>query len=151
RADSSATLLASFSDASLGDSPVVAAEYSKGGSPAAPGSGTAMTVGTPAVTASASVTLVAGSFPVGQSTLWLRARDQTGNWGAATGLSVTVNMAGVVAVSDAPHVDFLGLPQPNPFRGSAQIRFGLARAGAVQIGLYDLRGRLVRTLASGVL
>jgi hypothetical protein len=151
RADSSATLLASFSDASLGDSPVVAAEFSMGASPASAGSGTAMTIGTPAVTASASVALGAGSFSVGQSTLWLRARDGAGNWGTATALSVTVNSAGVVAIGDAPHVDFLAAPEPNPFRGSAQIRFGLARAGAVRIGLYDLRGRLVRTLTSGVL
>ena len=151
RADSSATLLASFSDASLGDSPVVAAEYSMGPSPAAAGAGSAMTIGPPAVTANASVQLAAGSFPVGQSTLWLRARDQAGNWGSAIALSVSVNTAGVVAIGDAPQVDFLAAPLPNPFRGSAQIRFGLARPGFVQIGLYDLRGRLVRTLSSGAL
>jgi hypothetical protein len=151
RADSSATLLASFSDASLGDSPVTAAEYSTGASPAAAGHGTAMTIGTPAVTADASVALAAGTFSVGQSTLWLRGKDQAGNWGSATALNVTVNSAGVVAIGDAPHVDFLAAPSPNPFRGSVLLRFGLARSGAVQIGLYDLRGRLVRTLTSGVL
>jgi hypothetical protein len=151
RADSSATLLASFSDASLGDSPVTAAEYSMGATPAVAGSGTAMTIGTPAVTAGATVTLAAGSFPIGSSMLWLRARDQAGNWGSPTALSVTVNTAGVVAIGDAPHIDFLAAPQPNPFRGSAQIRFGLARPGVVEIGLYDLRGRLVRTLSRGAL
>lgn len=151
RADSMATLLASFSDASLGDSPVAQAEYSLGANAAAAGSGTAMTVTTPAITADASAAFAAGSLNTGQSTLWLRARDQAGNWGPATPLSVTVNTAGVVAIGDAPHIDFLAAPEPNPFRGSAQIRFGLARPGAVQIGLYDLRGRLVRTLLSGAL
>jgi hypothetical protein len=150
RADSISTLFARFSDATLGDSPVTAAEYSLGAAPAAPGAGIAMTVSAPAITVDASVPLAAG-LPVGESTLWLRGRDQAGNWGPATALTVTVNTAGVVAIDAAPHVDFLGVPAPNPFRGSSQIRFGLARPGAVQIALYDLRGRLVRTLVSGVL
>ena len=37
---------------------------------------------------------------------------------------------------------------PNPSRGLAQIRFALPQAGQVSLGVYDIAGRLVRTLAS---
>jgi hypothetical protein len=41
-----------------------------------------------------------------------------------------------------------GLEQnsPNPFNPSTQIRFSLPTAGPVQLRIYDVRGRLVRTL-----
>jgi alpha-tubulin suppressor-like RCC1 family protein len=37
---------------------------------------------------------------------------------------------------------------PNPSRGVAQIRFALPQAGPVSLGVYDVAGRLLRTLAS---
>jgi hypothetical protein len=37
---------------------------------------------------------------------------------------------------------------PNPFNPSTTIRFDLPRAGTVDLAVHDLRGRLVRTLAS---
>jgi hypothetical protein len=46
-------------------------------------------------------------------------------------------------------VDFLSSPTPNPFRGRAMLRFGLAREGDVQLELFDVTGRNVRTLAAG--
>ena len=39
---------------------------------------------------------------------------------------------------------------PNPFRGEATVEFGLAREGAVDLSVYDVRGARVRTLQSGV-
>ncbi|HEU5311225.1 MAG TPA: FlgD immunoglobulin-like domain containing protein, partial [Candidatus Eisenbacteria bacterium] len=36
--------------------------------------------------------------------------------------------------------------RPNPLNPKAEIRFTLARAGQVRIALYDLRGRVVRTI-----
>lgn len=39
--------------------------------------------------------------------------------------------------------------QPNPFSASTTIKFALSRDERVEIGVYDLAGRLVRTLQSG--
>jgi hypothetical protein len=46
-------------------------------------------------------------------------------------------------------VDFLYASRPNPFRGTATIRFTLASEGPVKIAIYDVSGRLVRTLCDG--
>jgi len=40
---------------------------------------------------------------------------------------------------------------PNPFNPRLEIRFALPQAGAVRLGVYDLRGRLVRTLLNETL
>jgi DNA-binding beta-propeller fold protein YncE len=37
---------------------------------------------------------------------------------------------------------------PNPFRGSAEIRFAVTEAMQVDLAIYDVRGRLVRTIIS---
>jgi hypothetical protein len=46
-------------------------------------------------------------------------------------------------------VTALGRAHPNPFNPSIQIPFSLAIAGTVEISIYDVRGRLVRTLVRG--
>jgi hypothetical protein len=38
---------------------------------------------------------------------------------------------------------------PNPFDAQTTVRFGVARSGQVSVTVYDLRGRLVRTLIDG--
>ncbi len=42
-------------------------------------------------------------------------------------------------------------PTPNPFNPVTHLRFDLARPAAVEFGIYDVRGRLVRTLVTGEL
>jgi hypothetical protein len=86
----------------------------------------------------------------GSMTVWLRGRDAAGNWGAATMLTVPTAGSPTVAVDEPQHVDFLGTPSPNPFRDLATIRFGLARSSEVRLELFDVTGRLVQTLVSGV-
>jgi flagellar hook assembly protein FlgD len=55
-------------------------------------------------------------------------------------------------VGDAPAAIAFGLrAHPNPARGAATIAFDLPRAGDVELALYDLAGRRVRTLARGAL
>jgi hypothetical protein len=44
----------------------------------------------------------------------------------------------------------LQAPAPNPSRGSSQIQYDLANATNVTLRIYDLGGRLVRTLIDGV-
>jgi hypothetical protein len=146
-----ATLFATFSDAESGGGAVAAAEYSIGVVPAPAGGGTPMSgaFGGPSVQAAAALaTMNVGS---GSMTLWVRARDGAGNWGVASAITVPTVSSGTASVGDGTAVDFLGTPSPNPFHGRASLRFGLARAGAVRLELFDLAGRRVRTLADGLL
>ncbi|MGH7725863.1 MAG: S8 family serine peptidase [Candidatus Eiseniibacteriota bacterium] len=143
------TLFARFSDAETGGGTVVAAEYSIGASPVPAGSGVPMSAsfGTPTVQASA--VLATAGLGNGSLTFWMRARDAAGNWGEAIALIVPTSLNGTVAAEDAPAIDFLATPSPNPFRERASIRFGLARAGDVRLELFDVAGRRVRTLVEG--
>jgi hypothetical protein len=145
-----ATLGATFSDAEMGGGAVAAAEYSIGATPAPAGSGTAMSGAFGSATVPASAPLATGAVLTGDMTFWVRGRDAAGNWGAATALTVPASGSTTVGVGDEVAVDFLATPSPNPFRGLATIRFGLARAGEVRLELFDLAGRRVQTLASGI-
>ena len=46
-------------------------------------------------------------------------------------------------------VNYLYASRPNPFRTAATIRFSLAGDGPVKIAVYDVAGRLIRTLHDG--
>jgi hypothetical protein len=48
-----------------------------------------------------------------------------------------------------PVVTALHPNHPNPFNPSTTLSFSLERAGRVQLGIYDVRGRLVRSLVDG--
>ncbi|MCP4574140.1 MAG: T9SS type A sorting domain-containing protein [bacterium] len=58
---------------------------------------------------------------------------------------VTVSGAGAGTVFS------MSAPAPNPFRGESSLAFNLPRGGKVNVGIYNVRGRLVRTLANDVL
>jgi len=45
-----------------------------------------------------------------------------------------------------PKLELLGT-LPNPMRGPGRVHFSLAEATPVRLAVYDVRGRLVRTLA----
>ena len=67
------------------------------------------------------------------------------------GRGVILNDDTSVGVESAiPVRTFLGLSYPNPFSGRATIPFGLKESGRVSIRIFDVRGRLVRDLASGL-
>ncbi len=57
--------------------------------------------------------------------------------------------AGVGDPSLAPLAFRVLAPAPNPFRGETVVRFSLPAAGPALVQVFDVRGRLVRTLASG--
>jgi hypothetical protein len=48
-----------------------------------------------------------------------------------------------------PLISYLRPPAPNPTRGTTTVSFALAQAGRVQLGVYDVSGRLVRQLVDG--
>ncbi len=50
---------------------------------------------------------------------------------------------------EVPLVTALMSPSPNPFNPQTKIRFTLSQACKVNVSIYDLRGHLIRTLASG--
>jgi hypothetical protein len=54
-------------------------------------------------------------------------------------------------VGDLPHASFVELHQniPNPFNPTTQITFELARRENVEISVYDVKGRLVKSLFKG--
>jgi len=147
-----ATLTATFTDAETGGGTIAAAEYSAGPLPAPAGGGTAMTGAFGSMSVQASAALATNNLSTGNLQLWLRARDASGNWGAASTLTVpTTGSASATGVGDPIAVDFLATPSPNPFRGLSTIRFGLARACDVRLELFDVAGRQVQTLVSGAM
>ena len=65
---------------------------------------------------------------------------------------MTSNGAGVAGVGNGtPTVTFLAQNAPNPFAARTNIRFGITRAGHVELSIYDLQGRRMRGLVSGTL
>jgi hypothetical protein len=68
------------------------------------------------------------------------------------GLNCLLSGGAPVGVGDNPNnalVNFLALRSENPFRsGAAKITFGITRKERVELKVYDVTGRLVRTLAN---
>jgi len=54
------------------------------------------------------------------------------------------------AENSAPNSFFLTTAGPNPFRTTTAITYGVAKKSEVDISVYDVTGRLVKTLVSGV-
>ncbi|RKZ00702.1 MAG: hypothetical protein DRQ10_03645, partial [Candidatus Hydrothermota bacterium] len=50
---------------------------------------------------------------------------------------------------EIPKVFFMNISGANPFRTSTTIDFGLPKAADVELKVYDIRGRVVKTLVSG--
>jgi hypothetical protein len=146
-----ATLTATLSDAESGGGGVAAAEYSIGTNPTSAGSGIPMSGSFGGATVQASAALATDGVVTGTMKLWLRGRDTAGNWGAAAAFTVPTSGPATLGVDDAQAIDFLANPSPNPLRSSSTIRFGLARAGAVHLELFDVSGRRVQTLIDGIL
>jgi len=54
-----------------------------------------------------------------------------------------------IAGTGAKYVNFMGLRSANPMRsGQAIIEFGLAKTEPVEVKIYDVSGRLMRTLVN---
>lgn len=55
------------------------------------------------------------------------------------------------SLEESPMQPKLGAPQPNPVSGSCSISYDIPVSGAVSITVYDLTGRVVRSIYSGSL
>ncbi len=79
--------------------------------------------------------------------LALKTVDEVGNWSAIS------NIYKKVAQTTGAHAPLLTLsfsgPWPNPARASMTCAFSLPEAAPIRVEVYDLSGRLVRTLADG--
>lgn len=146
-----ALLSATVSEALTGGSTVAAAEWSFGTSPAPAGTGTPMTGSFGAVIVNVQATIPPGTLTAGTVRLWVRGRDTKGAWGPASSLLVPVNGGATAVDGNAAPVLRFGLEQntPNPFNPATTIRFSLAAESAVRLDVFDVTGRLVRTLADG--
>jgi endonuclease/exonuclease/phosphatase family metal-dependent hydrolase len=89
------------------------------------------------------------------ATLTLATRDDPGVSGGTNLDDLTVHLVGYVqpgdAVGDALPSFALGPGRPNPFTERVALALTLPVASETRVGVYDARGRLVRTLASGIL
>jgi hypothetical protein len=144
-----ATLAATVTDAAAGNSNVVASEWSFGVIAAPAGSGHAMsgTFGSP--TASLSAALTTATFAPGLRSLWVRGLDASGNWGQAARLQVVVNGLPPLAVGDSPTDFTLQANVPNPVSTTTTIAYALPQRGNVDLAIYDVTGRRIRTLVQG--
>jgi len=68
-----------------------------------------------------------------------------GSWDVDT----QVSYANAVGAAGAPSRTRLVGNSPNPFNPATEIRFDLAERGSVRLEVYNVSGRLVRTLAKG--
>jgi hypothetical protein len=80
----------------------------------------------------------------------VRGQDAEADWGyPSADVRVDVNLSTDALLAAQPGF-FLGQPVPNPSAGTMTIRFGLAAAGEHTLLVYDVAGRRVRLLSSGV-
>ena len=63
--------------------------------------------------------------------------------------AITVNASREALAAELPKVTTLQMAMPNPFRETVTLAFSLAQRGAVDLNIYSVDGRRVRTLVSG--
>jgi hypothetical protein len=77
----------------------------------------------------------------------------SGTAGSVKPLQVRIDasgMTGVTEIAGLPPAFMLGSAQPNPFGRATEISYGVpASGGSVALRIYNVSGRLVRTLADG--
>lgn len=91
-----------------------------------------------------------GSLDVSSTSGWILFRVvASGIGGFVLASNTSAAAVDAPAVAAAAVSDLRVFPNPSP--GTAQLRFALDRDGPVSVRVYDVRGRLVSTLADGVM
>ena len=102
-------------------------------------------------TVNVSAALATGTFTPGTHRIWVRGRDAAGNWGPAGSLQLVVIGAQPLDVAGAPLEYALGDGVPNPATDRSRIHFSMPEKGSVDLGVYDVTGRRVRSLVGATL
>jgi len=91
-----------------------------------------------------------------KGTLYVYSHDNPALIGAGDLPDLTVRLvartsSGVTGVEEEPgaFTTRLAPNQPNPFRADTMIRFEVAKAGQVELGIFDVQGRRIRRLVDG--
>ena len=135
-------ITATADDTETGNSPIVAAEYSFGASPAQAGEGTPMEgeFGSPKVEVSAEADISEIVKGEKRLTVYVRAMDKPGNWGDPTAAPIFIRPP---AFLPAEYVYFY----PNPCRGEVgYFHYLVTQDSDVNVRIYDIRGRLVEEI-----
>ena len=91
------------------------------------------------------------TFDPGQAILLrfrLFADNYVNAWGWAID-DIVITSEGLASTGDTPVRVSLSQNYPNPFNPSTTIAFSMRRAGPVKLQVFDIRGRVVRTLIDG--
>lgn len=148
--EAACTLYARLSDLATGGSRVDGAEWSQGVQPRPAGQGMWMDGTFEDGDVEVSGLIRARIMPAGAITLWVRGRDEAGNWGPASPRTFDVHgNATVSADGDIPVRFALEQNAPNPVgRAGTLTRYALPRAGHVELGVFGVRGEKIRTVTS---
>lgn len=112
----------------------------------------ALTLATPAPAAVQNVTYTYDALGRITSAIYDSTWVVEWTWDPNGNLLARESHAFTVAVEEpaAPGLEFaLGRAVPNPFHGTTAIRFAVPRESRIELVVYDLSGRRVRTLARG--
>ncbi len=146
-----ATLSATLTDVAFGNSNIAAAEWSVGEAASPAGSGQPMAGSFSSPVVNVSATVPAFTVSKGARTFWVRGRDAGGAWGPATAQEFVVNGQDISGAGEGRIPALFALEQnaPNPFNPTTTIRFHLPAAGPVELSIFTVQGRKIRSLISG--
>lgn len=80
---------------------------------------------------------------------WLQSMELNGSSYFHGSVVVTVNDVSVPGGTAAPLITGIKSIHPNPFKPSTTITIELSKASAIEMGIYNLKGELIRQLDSG--
>jgi hypothetical protein len=135
-------ITATADDTETGNSPIAAAEYSFGASPAPAGAGEPMEgdFGTPKTDVWAEADISEISKGEKRLTVYVRAMDKRGNWGDPTATPIFIRPP---AFLPAEYVYFY----PNPCRDEVgYFHYLVTQNSEISVRIYDIRGRLVEEI-----
>ncbi len=80
----------------------------------------------------------------------IRTVDERGNWSSISNVVQKTAPSAPVDVPNAEIAISFSMPWPNPARQSARVTFTLPTESEATVVVFDIAGRVVRTLASGM-